>query len=199
MIDIRLYQLEQFYARWQTKVDTYGISNLEDVYDKFSSQYIIFNSLYRTLEAILLEKNKLTSIQGLKFRSKKKNEVFDSNAATVLVANYLDDSSANIIAKLTNEIQIYIDIIENNRFHFDIKSELTSENKNKNDILALKELRHGNSTSKLTSLLTILYRIRCNLFHGTKGFFNEEREVLIPAINSLSVINSILLNAIKQE
>jgi hypothetical protein len=196
MIDVKLYQLEQFCIRWQTKVETYGDSNLEDIFDKFSSLYIIFNKLYRTLETILLEKNILTTIQGLKFRSKKKNELFDNSAATVLVANYLKDNAENIISELTNEISDYIDIIEKNRFHFDIKSELTIENKNKNDILILKNLQQYNPIIKLTGLLTILYRIRCNLFHGTKGFFNDQQKVLRPAINSLTIINSFLLKAI---
>jgi hypothetical protein len=196
MIDVKLYQLEQFCIRWQTKVDTYGDSNLEDIFDKFTSLYIVFNKLYRTLETLLLEKNELASIQGLKFRSRKKNELSDNNAATVFVANYLKDNAENIISELTNEIKIYIDIIENNRFHFDIKSELTIENKNKNDIMVLNDLRQNNPIIKFTGLLTILYRIRCNLFHGTKGFFNEQQKVLNPAINSLTIINSFLLNAI---
>jgi len=72
MIEIRLYQLEQFCLRWQTKVETYGDSSLEDIFDKFTSLYIVFNKLYRTLETILLEKTNLRQFKGLSLKRKRK-------------------------------------------------------------------------------------------------------------------------------
>lgn len=199
MIEFKLIELQDFCLRWQEKADNYSEDNLADIFDKFSSLYIIFNRLYNTLEGILRDKDELNNIPGIRFKNAKNKELNDNVAATKLVAFYLEPKAVFILEILTNEINLYKTIIENNIFHFYSNSELLKDNRNKNDQNILKDLKSKIPEKRLFGILTVLYKLRCNLFHGTKGFFNEQKEVLLPAISSLKIINQSLIEKINSE
>lgn len=199
MIDFRLIQLQDFYLRWKEKADNYGEDDLADIFDKFTSLYIIYNRLYNTLEGILRDKDELKNIPGIRFKNVENKELNDNVAATKLVSFYLEPEAVFIIDNLTNEINLFKRIIENNIFHFNVNSKLLDNNINKNDQYIFRDLKSNLPTKQLFGILTVLYKLRCNLFHGTKGFFNEQREVLLPAISCLKIINQKLIEKINSE
>lgn len=199
MIEYKIFEMIEFCQRWQKKADNYSNTSLKDSFDKFTTLYIIYNMIYRTLEEKLRDGGKLNNIQSLKYKNKKNDELQEDSAAIELVVNYLANKSESIISILTDEIKDYIGIITNNRFHFSIKSKLNDEGRNDEDGSILRNLESKSTTNRLRGLLTILYRIRCNLFHGSKGFFDEQENVLKPAINCLLVINNLLLESLNPD
>lgn len=52
------------------------------------------------------------------------------------------------------------------------------------DLQLLDNLRSNNKQNKAVAILRLFYHIRCNLFHGHKGFEERQRLLLIP-VNAL--------------
>ncbi len=59
-----------------------------------------------------------------------------------------------------------------------------------------RRLEFTNSEEWAKSVLDILYQIRCNLFHGSKPFSEDQRVILIPCIHILETINDLLIKEI---
>ncbi len=48
------------------------------------------------------------------------------------------------------------------------------------DLELLENLRASGRQTKGTAILSLFYHIRCNMFHGHKGFEERQRELLVP-------------------
>ncbi|QNF33610.1 hypothetical protein HUW51_13090 [Adhaeribacter swui] len=91
MIVIKIFELQQFYERWNEKLNSYTTQNLNDVFDKFFSLFVIYNRVYNVVEVILNEEGKLVELKSLGLIDKKRKKVLDNQAATICIAYYLKD------------------------------------------------------------------------------------------------------------
>jgi hypothetical protein len=168
-------QLEQFYYNWLGKADTYSENTLADQFDKFISLYVVFNALY------------IEVIDALKQSGEALPKDYkDKKAATDYIAQFLK-SKFYIQTLLSDELSRdnldkIIDIIEHNRFHIILELGVPLRNY---DLELLSFLRSKSSQEKAKAILSMLYHIRCNIFHGQKGFEEEQRELLEPATHLL--------------
>lgn len=177
-------QLRRFYNSWLAKADAYSNDTLAGQFDKFSSLYVLFNALYMEVANTLRAAGQQIPV-----------DYKDKKAATDYVAQYLKskfyiESLLNDETSL-NSLTSICDIIENHRFN--IILELGTSRRNL-DLELLGYLRSKNSQEKAKSILSTLYHIRCNLFHGQKEFEERQMTLLTPAIHLLRKTVEITFN-----
>jgi hypothetical protein len=196
MIVLKIFELEQFYNRWKAKQNSYLSEDLKDLFDKFFTAFVIFNRIYNVVEVVLNESGDLDKLKDLGLIDKKRKKVLDNQASTVCIAFYLRDKSAQIISDLATETTILKQIIESERFYIDLYYGKPQKAK---DLELLHGLISRDTFEQLKSLLLILYNLRCNLFHGEKGYYPDQTEILKPSINCLTKINDVLINKLKTD
>ena len=167
-------QLIQFYNNWLGKADGYEGENLADHFDRFTSLYIVYNSLYMDVMNELVISGKHIPL-----------DYKDKKAASDYVIQYL--KSKFFIDNLLND-QISVDnlseicrIIDEEQFHIILH---WGNQQRYLDLQLLDALRSNNKQSKAVAILRLFYHIRCNLFHGHKGFEENQRLLLMP-VNAL--------------
>lgn len=152
------------------------------------SLYVIFNSLYIQVMAELVSHgNKIPK----NFKDKK--------AATDYVVQYL--KSKDYINKLLNvesinDLNRICEIIDMERFHIILNWGKPQRNL---DLKLLNNLRQKNKNHKAIAILSLFYHIRCNMFHGHKGFETEQKELLIPVNRLLRKTIEITYNKLSLE
>lgn len=94
---------------------------------------------------------------------------------------------AGIISRNHNDIENIILLIDPRAEHYFaicISKKTQKEEKNKN-IQLHQALSSGETVRVAPAILTILYRVRCNMFHGTKRFGPIQVVLLAPLIRIL--------------
>lgn len=93
---IHLYELKEFYHRWNIKCNSYDNQILSDLFDKFFSLFVIYNRLYNEVTALFEINGTLDQMREEGIIDKKPKRVRDNKAATVCVAKFLHDTSPTI-------------------------------------------------------------------------------------------------------
>jgi hypothetical protein len=181
-------QFEDFYQNWLRKADSYTNDSLENHFDKFISLFIIYNFFYLEI------KRKL----ALSEASIGKN-VTEKTLATVFVVQYLK-ASRFINLLLDDEqrkgcLSEICAIIENESFY--IIHSTGGEPLVDSDKRLLKKLKSNEKQEKSVAILSLFYHIRCNLFHGRKGFEEEQKKLLVPMNILLRKIIEIIYDNLK--
>jgi hypothetical protein len=162
--------LRMFNQNWIAKADNYEDNTLANHFDKFASLYVAFNSLYMQVMTELV-------ISGHVIPKDFK----DKKAATDYVVQYL--GSVHYINTLLNDqqsvqdFQTICDIIDQENFHIILD---WGQPQRASDLGLLGELRNPSRQARAKAILSVFYHIRCNMFHGHKGFENRQRELLVP-------------------
>lgn len=196
MIILKIAELEQFYERWNEKINSYVDNELNSIFDKFFSLFVIYNRLYNVVTVVLKESGELSNMRANGIIDKKPKIVRDNKAATICVAHYLNNEIPTIITSLQDELDIFQTIINDEIFFIDMYYGTPQRDK---DLSLLKGLQSLEERKVFLSLLEILYNLRCNMFHGEKGLNYDQKMILKPAITSLLNINSVLMNKLKTE
>ncbi|KAA9331786.1 hypothetical protein [Adhaeribacter soli] len=197
---IKKFELEEFYIRWNEKAEAYGSNTLSDCFDKFFTLFVIFNKIYNVVVIDLIEKGKLSILKdqyNLKVRKRHKKEFpYEGGAATTCIAYYLRSELSSLNLSIETEIHKIKVLLINKEFQISFSYGDPSE---LNDKELLNKLRSSENFEIFESMLKVLYNLRCNLFHGEKGFHPDQRMILEPAISALSKINNALISKIKQD
>jgi hypothetical protein len=119
----------------------------------------------------------------------------DTNAAKSYVSKYL--TSRYLILELDRDeetraaIERIKTLIDQEAFY--IKLDMVTGDRCRNkDLELLESLRSTNSNKEASAILDILYNIRCNMFHGHKGFEGVQVRLLRPATVILRTVIEIL-------
>ncbi|MBI5477199.1 MAG: hypothetical protein HY964_10745 [Ignavibacteriales bacterium] len=163
-------ETKDFIDRWFHKADTDSGNPINNAFDKFYAQFVIYNKLY--VEAF----NCLASSKPGKF--------IDSEASSKSVVDFLgaDQLWNELVSQkdVKNAIDSIESILDQTRFY--ISLDITSGNHLPDkDVLLLRHLRSDVITDKATALLKIIYRVRCNLVHGRKQFVPDQLVILEPS------------------
>jgi hypothetical protein len=179
-------QINDFYNNWLSKADSYNDKSLENLFDRFISLYVVYNVLYMEI------------VKECYLSNGKKQKFKDDIAATDYVVQYV--GSKSFIENLFNDEQsktdldIICDMINENLFYINI--DWLGYRKQKLDSKLLSSLYSKNKGTKAKAILSLLYRIRCNIIHGHKDFTERQENLLIPVNNLLRKTVEIVYNKI---
>jgi hypothetical protein len=163
-------QLHDFYDNWLRKADSYQQENLSNHFDKFTSLYVLFNSLYMQVMTELVANGHHLP-----------REFKDKIAATDYVTQYL--GGAYYIDTLLDQreyqsaLESICNIIDQEQFHIILHWGVQQRAKDL-DLLAL--LRSNNKQNKSKAILSLFYHIRCNMLHGHKNYVDGQMHLLAP-------------------
>lgn len=181
---------DEFYnSWWADKCLNYKGDRLSDYYDILFSRFVTFNSLYNT---IIYTKETLGL---LRIKTNKKHKIIersDKEKATTLMSKELTDVQLNNLFEKSGfitSVANLIRILESNRF---VITHRAGKQVPEDDILILAKLKHSDKEEIYLGILELLYNIRCNLFHGSKGYEYDHIELLKP-INEItfSIVDSL--------
>jgi hypothetical protein len=200
-------ELQNFYQRWLLKAEEYHSNDLQDCFDKFFTLYVAYNRLYSEL-AIILAKKERGIIRG--------NYISDSQVAKNVVQTYV--GSDRILQSLENDVDCVesitsiIYLIEHKVFKIKLDRLSGQQKFNRNrvcnlpekhrveaDSILLEGLKSETAYRKVYAILDLIYSIRCNIFHGQKGYNEVQIKILIPVTKLLKKIMSLLYEKMSQD
>lgn len=164
-----------FAKRWKQKVRrTKRIDEKQYEFDSFIANYIIYAALVNV-------------IKPHDFKTK-----MDREYCTEVMADFILDNSPSVdflINNLQGNVRHLGEVIVNNNL-------TVVSSKNENPELDTK-WKLNDDRDKLLSLLQSLYYLRCNLFHGSKEFADEQVELLSCANKCLETMNNEIVGIFK--
>ena len=174
---------KNFVMGWELKLSQIkdADNHLNELYDKFTTLYTIYNRLYNEAHYVLKLKNSLEKIR-----------YSDRAKATEIVVSFLGAKS--IIDKVTIEhgqrdIDSVRTLLANGIFYINTSDGKPDEATDK-DLLG--NLISPSSEVRSKAILSLIYNVRCNLIHGYKNFEEIQRLVIEPVANLLQKIIELL-------
>ncbi len=187
--------LKHFCNRWIEKADNYTHDLTEDVFDRFFSLYVAYNAIYFEATIQLIEKKQIG-----------KNRTGDRVSAVKNIPVYIGQNTlSRKLLDMSDDINTIINLIKNGTFYISTKKDNVTPDPDidKNlirDIEAfLSDSKTKNQQKFNEAMLTFIYEVRCNMFHGKKGFDPIQKQLLIPMNRILKVIIQDLLLMMNQE
>lgn len=162
---------------WNDKCLNYKGGRLSDYYDIFFSRFVTFNSLYNT---VIYSKERFGLLEMKIGKRNKIIERSDKEKAINLMAKQFSPSDLCLLfqkSEVITNVNKLINIFDSKRFVIIHKS---GQQVPEDDLLLLAKLKHKDKRQKILGILELLYNVRCNLFHGSKGYEHEQIELLEP-------------------
>lgn len=187
-------EFQYFYKSWLQKADQYGDADLKQCFDKFFTLFVVYNRLYAEATFTLARKGRINLANRSSFP--------DSKAAKYYVQQYL--GSANLLSKLEDNdeskqaIETIGNLIEDRIFNIKLDM-MTGSSQREADLKLLESLNSTNKLQRAHAILDIIYSIRCNMFHGHKGFTEIQVDILRPTIVILENIIKALYGKLSTE
>ncbi len=182
-------EFEEFYRRWLEKADDYHGQTLNDYFDKFFTLFVLFNRLYAEVTFILYRRDQSNLSKG------KKQPFPDAKAAKTYVLQYI--GSRNLLSCLDGDadasdaLSTIKNLIRDERFYIKLDM-MTGNPQPDKDKQLLQDLESRCLEKRGKAILDILYSIRCNMFHGHKGFDKVQVDILRPTVCLLRKIVEVL-------
>lgn len=180
-----------FCGRWIQKAeDAVASESLEGMFDGFFSYFVAFNRLYGIATLDLADKGKVKL---------PKNRFPDSRAARVYVADYIKPSKLVQLIESDPHCNRALEEVAQILKHgiFWIKLDAKGNHDPKGDADLLAKLTSATAQNKASAILDLLYTLRCNMFHGHKGFDRVQEGILKPATILLRKVALTLLEELK--
>lgn len=179
-------ELTQFVNNWLEKADSYRSTDLCSVFDRFFSLFVPFNTLYQ--EAA----NHLIAQQRIKAQSATDSQSATKHVVTLIGASQLKDC---LIEKCQSDINEVVTLIEDGTFYINTHrgSGLPDHATDKEQI---RNIRSGDAEKYCLGILQLIYKTRCNMFHGGKGFHHIQLQILRPMNAILLVVIECLRTAV---
>lgn len=192
-------EFRSFCVNWRAKADECRGANLESTVDRFFTLFVVYNRLYAEVTFHMARAGQINLANRKTFP--------DAKAATDYVAQFL--GSRNIVELLEGDhacddaiktIALLLDGDRPGGHRFAIKLDMIYGNPQDDvDRELLHNLRSGYANKKAKAVLEFLYAVRCNLFHGHKGFEPVQSEVMQPATVLLARITDILFRRLSEQ
>lgn len=183
-----------FYRRWLDKSNNYNANSLSDYFDRYFSLFIAFNRLYAESTFILARNGQINISKRTSFP--------DSDAAKDYVLQYMSSTyfidqleADNVVMNALEEVK---NLIKDNRFYIKLDMVTGGRQPNK-DAEMIKGLESRSKNKRAYSILDLLYSVRCNMFHGHKGFDEVQIDLLRPLCCILKFMVEILYDKLNRE
>lgn len=161
------------------KAKRYARAGLNQSFDRFFTLYVVFNHLYAEATFQLANRGQV-QIQN-------RNRFPDAEAAQEYVVQFF--GADRFLQQLNCDIPTQAALeslkaqIRSGNFSLKLNM-VTGEAQPEEDANLCRRLIGTNRNEQAAAILEILYAVRCNMFHGRKGFNPIQRQLLDP----LSVI-----------
>jgi hypothetical protein len=202
-------ELQQFYTRWLQKAELYQSQTLQDCFDKFFTLYVAYNRLCTEL-ALSCAKRGIWRWNYISDGLVAKSNVQSYLGNTYIIDALQDDDTCKI------SILTVIDLLERKAFTIKwdvlqkvrkyIKHQYTEQkfistvnNYKEEDSYLLEGLKSEKSDRKVHAILDLIYSIRCNMFHGQKGYIGDQIQILLPVNALLTKIMNLLYDKMNQD
>ena len=177
-----------FYCGWmENKCREYDTNFLSAYYDVYFSRYVTYNAIYNTLTNTL---EQFEVLSRKKDKTGKEIDRGDKIKAIDIMSKYIQNTNLLIFfshPEVVEDIKLIVEIIENKEFGIIYKY---GEPQPLEDERLKVQLSNTAEKIKIKAILTLLYSIRCNMFHGSKNFEESQKQILKP-------LNRLLLNVVK--
>jgi len=160
--------VSKFIDRWNIKRNRYGTATLEDCFDRFFTSYVIYNFLYGWI----------TRSEGYNFKK-------DYHMATKVPKKYLGEDILFGNQILQQETATIAKLLRSKQF--------TLKN-SKEDEKILEKIESKDPAQWSIAMMQAVYIVRCNTFHGEKGFERNQLNILKPSIVIIENVTSLMLN-----
>lgn len=184
----------EFYNSWRRKADERAQENtLAALFDAYFSHYVVFNRLYAEA-TFTLARTGAISIPRTSFPDAKGAKEYGLQLVTARrFLRGIEGDRESVAARAA-----IIELID--RGTFAIKLDMIHGTPQRGlDIDLLRDLRSGGCAQKSKAILDLLYSIRCNMFHGYKGFAPIQADLLRPAITLLRRCSEILFTKLNED
>ena len=181
-----------FCHSWQAKAAAYSPRDLHGAFDRFFTSYVVFNRLYAEATYRLARSGKLVLRERFPDARAAQEYVVQFCKAESLNRGW--DSSPETVAAL-------IEITEHLRAGlFALKLDpTTGARRPEKDRELLEALESRSRNRRAKAVLEALYAIRCNMFHGQKGFDLAQVALLRPATLILETTIRVLYDALDED
>lgn len=173
-------ELEYFVNKWLTKAERCSTASVEDCYDKFFTLFVVFNRLYAEATFELARRGEIKINQNRSLSDKA--GATEHTLKMIGVSNFQSLYDTFLITPVDEIAQL----IAEERFHI-LLSKPNGDPQPDKDRQLLAKLRSSGKT-QLLAVLEFVYAIRCNLFHGHKGFEPVQVDLLRPTISILATV-----------
>jgi len=187
-------EFHDFHNNWLQKANHYNQDDLHELFDTFFTLFVIYNRLYAEATFVLARRGGISIANRTAFP--------DSSAAKSYVLQYL--GAKNYVEGLIgdpdcqqaiNSIVVLID-----QGVFPIKLDMIHGTPQRGlDLDLRRDLQSHVAGEKGRAVLDLLYSIRCNLFHGHKGFEPIQSLLLTPTIVLLRKTIEVLFVKLDQD
>jgi len=163
---------KRFCQRWVGKAPAYNDCSLDEAFDKFFSLFVAFNRLYSHMA-----------------RSRGQPQAPDRTAATELFALAIGHEALhNALLEADDDVKDLRNLIRPDGPFYLISDRGQDEPNVKQNRQLYEDLASANSAVAMKAVLTFLYQLRCNMFHGSKDFENQQLEIIRPANRVLDCV-----------
>ena len=143
---------------------------LPDCFDRFFTAFVLYNFLY----------NRICDEDNCNYPYKR-----DPERATKAVEKFLTASSIMESTVIAENAAAIKSLLESQTFY--IRDNIWDRER----VLALNT---ADPALWAIGLLEIVYKIRCNTFHGHKSFEDRQKRILVPCIKIIEELNDMLIN-----
>jgi len=180
-------EMERFYRTWLDKANSYTGRNLSDLYDKAFTLFALYNRLYAEATFRLARAGTVILQANRGFPDKAGAT---KHSLTFIGADHLNAVLSNdpLCRQAFDEL---VDLIENEVFYIKLSMPDASPQRDE-DLELLNKLRSRGYKQKMEALLEVIYSVRCNMFHGSKGYEYTQTALLRPVIILLDKVIQIL-------
>ena len=184
--------LRRFCDGWRAKAQDYSVEEIGGAFDRFFTSYVVFNRLYAEATYRLAQRGQV----------KVRERFPDSQAAQEYVLQYCG-AGFLVRAWEANEdsrtaLRQIAEHLREGRFALRLDP-VTGARRPEEDANLLAALESRGNNRRAKAVLEALYAIRCNMFHGQKGFQPIQLELLQPAIAVLEKTADALYQALDQD
>jgi len=197
-------ELIDFYQRWLQKAEIYQNQNLQECFDKFFTLYVAYNRLYIEL-ALSCAKRGVWRWSYISDGLAAKSNV-QSYLGNLYIVKALENDNActqalsSVIDLLERKIfTIKWDVLHRARKYIKQKPNRIIRDNKEDDSFLLEGLRSEKADRKVGAILDLIYSIRCNMFHGQKGYNDEQIQILSPVTTLLIKIMDLLYEKMSRD
>lgn len=185
-------ELATFCQKWRTKAQGYRAEDIAGAFDRFFTFYVVFNRLYAEVTFRLARRGQVRLRDRFPDWNAAQEYVLQFCGAETLTRGW--ESDPNTVAAL-HQIS---DHLREGRFALKLDM-VTGDRKPEMDAELLAALESRSRNRRAKAVLEALYAIRCNMFHGHKGFEPVQLALLQPALLLLENTINVLQLALDED
>jgi len=185
-------ELATFCQNWHTKAEGYSQDDVAGAFDRFFTLYVVFNRLYAEATFRFARSHNINLGNRFPDARAATDYVIQFCGADVLTAGW--EGEPNTVAAYRLIAQHIRDR------NFALKLDLvTGERRRQADDELLAALESQSRNERAKAGLEVLYAIRCNMFHGHKGFEPIQLQLLQPALTLLESTICLVRRALENQ